>query len=99
MYQKNINSNEININLIQIDEEKTLFQEIKSFNKDEKKLFTEQKYKIILSRLKNFENPINNFFKKVQINHYNPEIKKNRLVLLKQVEKIFFKIANFSYLY
>ncbi|WP_261979503.1 glycine--tRNA ligase subunit beta [Buchnera aphidicola] len=98
-HKKYINNTEINISLIQKIEEKNLFEEINNFNQDTKKLFIEKKYKSILLRLKKFENPINNFFNQVQINHDNAEIKNNRLILLKTVEKIFFNIANFSFLY
>lgn len=99
VYKKYIINNEIDINLIQKEEEKLLFKEIKNFNHDTKKLFIEQNYKKILLRLKNFENPINNFFNQVKINHCDPKIKNNRLILLKKVETIFFRIANFSFLY
>ncbi|QFQ32871.1 glycine--tRNA ligase subunit beta [Buchnera aphidicola (Aphis fabae)] len=99
IHKQHIINNPININLMHMEEEKMLFKEIKNFNHDTKKLFIEKNYKTILLRLKNFENPINNFFNQVQINHCNPEIKNNRLILLKKVEKIFFNIANFSFLY
>lgn len=99
VYKKYIINNEIDINLMQKEEEKLLFKEIKNFNHDTKKLFIEQNYKKILLRLKNFENPINNFFNQVKINHCDPKIKNNRLILLKKVETIFFRIANFSFLY
>ncbi|WP_343154370.1 glycine--tRNA ligase subunit beta [Buchnera aphidicola (Aphis aurantii)] len=99
IHKKHININQININLIKTEEEKKLFKEIKNFNNDTKKLFIEKKYKLILLRLKNFEYPINNFFNQVQIDHFDPEIKNNRLILLKKVKENFFKVANFSYLY
>ncbi|ALD15098.1 glycine-tRNA synthetase subunit beta [Buchnera aphidicola (Aphis glycines)] len=99
VYKKDISNIKINTNLIQIEEEKNLFKEINSFNNDTKKLFMEKNYKIILSKLKNFEKPVNNFFDQVKINHCNIEIKNNRLILLKKIKNIFFKIAKFSYLY
>ncbi|QCI18124.1 glycine--tRNA ligase subunit beta [Buchnera aphidicola (Aphis nasturtii)] len=99
IHKKDISNIKINTNLIQIEEEKNLFKEITNFNNNTQKLFIEKNYKIILSKLKNFEKPINNFFNTVKINHCNSEIKNNRLILLKKVEKIFLKIANFSYLY
>lgn len=99
MNQQCIDNNKINYNLMQIKEEKILFEKIISFNHDTKKLFIEKNYKKILSRLINFTTPINNFFNQVQINHCNPEVKNNRLILLNKVKKIFFNIANFSYLY
>ncbi|QIQ41185.1 MAG: glycine--tRNA ligase subunit beta [Buchnera aphidicola (Aphis urticata)] len=99
IHKKDTSNIKMNIDLIQIEEENNLFKEITNFNKNTKQLFIEKNYKIILSRLKNLEKPINDFFNTVKINHCNSEIKNNRLILLKKVEKIFFKIANFSYLY
>ncbi|CAL4319720.1 Glycine--tRNA ligase beta subunit [Buchnera aphidicola (Protaphis terricola)] len=96
---KNINNNKININLIQTKEEKKFFEEIKIFNYNIKKLFKEKNYELILSEFKKIKYPVNEFFKKVRINDCNPEIKNNRLILLKKIEKIFFNIADFSYLY
>ncbi|WP_261979783.1 glycine--tRNA ligase subunit beta [Buchnera aphidicola] len=99
IYNKDLNNIKININLMQKEEEKNLLKSIQKFKNDTKKLFIEKNYKIILSRLKKLENPINNFFNQVQINHDDLKIKNNRLVLLKKLEKIFLKIANFSFLY
>ncbi|AYN24907.1 glycine--tRNA ligase subunit beta [Buchnera aphidicola] len=91
--------NQIKIELIKQTEEQDLFKEIKNFNDKTKKLFTEKKYKEILLAIKNLEKPVHNFFDKVQINHSNLEIKTNRLLFLIKIQKIFLKIAHFSYLY
>ncbi|UPT14510.1 glycine--tRNA ligase subunit beta [Buchnera aphidicola] len=99
VYKQDINNIKININLIKIEEEKNLFKEINNFNNDIKQLLIEKKYQIILLKLKNFEKPVNNFFDRAKINHCDIEIKNNRLILLKKIKTIFFKIANFSYLY
>lgn len=92
-------SNKMNIELIKQIEEKNLLEKIKNFNNKTKKLFIEKKYEEILLEIKKLEKPIDNFFDKVQINHSNIEMKKNRLLFLIKIQKIFLKIANFSYLY
>ncbi|CAL4326197.1 glycine--tRNA ligase subunit beta [Buchnera aphidicola] len=90
---------DINIKLIKKIEEKMLLNQMNNFNICTKKLFKEKKYKEILLEIKEFEQPINNFFSKVQIYDINSETRKNRLILLKKLEEMFYKITNFSYLY
>lgn len=89
----------INFKLMVEKEEIILFNQIEDFNIYTKNLFSEKKYKDILMKIKDLEKPIYNFFKKVKIYHYNSEIRLNRLLLLYTLKKIFFKIADFSYLY
>lgn len=92
-------SGNINIHLIKEIEEKILLDQVENFINQTKKLFIEKKYKKILFKINELEKPIKNFFNKVQINHNNPQIRINRLILLKKLEEIFSKIANFSYLF
>ncbi|QIQ41739.1 MAG: glycine--tRNA ligase subunit beta [Buchnera aphidicola (Microlophium carnosum)] len=92
-------SGRINIKLIQKEEEMILFNQIKKFKVDTKKLFLEKKYQDILIKIKELEKPICNFFNKVKINDSNSKIRLNRLLLLNALKKIFFSIADFSYLY
>ncbi|CAL4319863.1 glycine--tRNA ligase subunit beta [Buchnera aphidicola] len=84
--------------LIQIEERK-LLEIINDFNYTTKQLFIEKKYTEILLKTKLLIKPINTFFKKVQINHEDIEIQKNRVILLIKLRKIFLQITNFSYLY
>ncbi|QCI19714.1 MAG: glycine--tRNA ligase subunit beta [Buchnera aphidicola (Brevicoryne brassicae)] len=92
-------SGEININLIKKTEEITLFHTIENFDKFTKDLFKEKKYKEVLLKTKELEKPIYNFFDKIKIYHSDLNIRKNRLILLHKIIKIFSKITNFSYLY
>lgn len=90
---------DINKKLMIEKEEIILFNNIEEFDNYTKNLFLEKKYNDILIKIKSFENPIYNFFKKVKIYHSDSKIRLNRLRLLSKLKKIFFKIADFSYLY
>ncbi|WAI11899.1 MAG: glycine--tRNA ligase subunit beta [Buchnera aphidicola (Macrosiphum albifrons)] len=89
----------INIKLIKEAEEIILFNQIEKFKINTKNLFLEKKYQDILIKIKDFEQPISNFFKKVKIYDSNSKIRLNRLLLLNEIKKIFFTITDFSYLY
>ncbi|QCI20287.1 glycine--tRNA ligase subunit beta [Buchnera aphidicola (Brachycaudus cardui)] len=89
----------INIKLIKKTEEIELFTHIDTFNNNTKRLFEEKKYKEILLKIKELDKPIDNFFRNIKIYDDDLEIRNNRFVLLKKLEKIFTKIINFSYLY
>lgn len=92
-------STQINKKLLIKKEEKELLKIINNFNYSTKNLFIEKKYTNILLETILLIKPINNFFEKVQINHNNIEIQKNRLIFLIRLRKIFLKITNFSYLF
>lgn len=94
-----LKKDQFNIDLIQGKEEKKLFQEIEKFNKQTKKLFLQKKYIKILLKIIILEKPINNFFNTTTINHKCCNIRKNRLILLMTLKKIFSKITDFSFLY
>ncbi|QCO70705.1 glycine--tRNA ligase subunit beta [Buchnera aphidicola] len=89
----------INTKLIKEAEEIILFNQIEKFKINTKNLFLEKKYQDILIKIKDFEQPISNFFKKVKVYDTNAKIRLNRLLLLDEIKKIFFTITDFSYLY
>ncbi|WP_284443307.1 glycine--tRNA ligase subunit beta [Buchnera aphidicola] len=89
----------INTKLIKEAEEIILFNQIEKFKINTKNLFLEKKYQDILIKIKDFEQPISNFFKKVKVYDTNSKIRLNRLLLLDEIKKIFFTITDFSYLY
>jgi len=89
----------INIKLMIEEEEIILFHQIKNFIIHTKNLFLEKKYKNILIKIKDLDEPIHNFFNKVKIHHHISKIRLNRLILLSILRKILFKIIDFSYLY
>lgn len=97
--EKKIFSDKIDIQLIKHKEEIILLNKIYDFRNHTKILFSEKKYKEILFHIKDFEQPIYNFFRTVRIHHSNTQICLNRLILLNHLKIIFFKIADFSYLY
>lgn len=92
-------SGTINIDLMKQTEEIELFHIIENFDYFTKDLFIQKKYKEILLKTKELERPIYKFFEKIRICHSNVDIRKNRLILLKNIIKIFSKITDFSYLY
>ncbi|QCI15826.1 glycine--tRNA ligase subunit beta [Buchnera aphidicola] len=95
---KEING-DINLAIMKTTEEIILFNKLKKLHTDTKDLFKEKKYKEILLKIIDLEKPICNFFDKVTIYDCNSEIRINRLLLLYELKKFFFKITNFSYLY
>ncbi|MBF4806301.1 MAG: glycine--tRNA ligase subunit beta [Pseudoleptotrichia goodfellowii] len=83
------NAVSINENLFSTEEEKKLYSFAEELENIENKGFS-----ICTETLIENEKIINNFFDKVKINDENPEIKNNRISLLKKLEKISDKIIN-----
>ena len=83
------NAVSINENLFSTEEEKKLYSFADELENVENKGFS-----ICTETLIENEEIINNFFDKVKINDENPEIKNNRISLLKKLEKISDKIIN-----
>ena len=83
------NAVSINENLFSTEEEKKLYSFAEELENVENKGFF-----ICTETLIENEEIINNFFDKVKINDENPEIKNNRISLLKKLEKISDKIIN-----
>ncbi|WWO95456.1 MAG: glycine--tRNA ligase subunit beta [Candidatus Dasytiphilus stammeri] len=89
---------EIDLSLILEKEEKILNYSLMNLSKKLPTYFNNYKYECILRELITLYNPINNFFNCVPINISDHRLKINRLKLLIKIQKIFFKIADFSLL-
>ncbi|WWO99889.1 MAG: glycine--tRNA ligase subunit beta [Candidatus Dasytiphilus stammeri] len=89
---------EIDVSLLIQTEEKKLNDCMMDLTKKLQHYFNEQNYEVILKELIKLYDPINNFFKFVPININDNNLKINRLKLLIKLEKMWFRIADFSLL-
>ncbi|MCS7181255.1 MAG: glycine--tRNA ligase subunit beta, partial [bacterium] len=62
------------------------------------KLYNEKKYKDFLEEMGRWKEPVDNFFNNVFVMVENENIRENRLSLLKLIDNIFNKFADFSYI-
>ncbi|QJC34773.1 glycine--tRNA ligase subunit beta [Enterobacteriaceae endosymbiont of Donacia piscatrix] len=96
----NINIHEnINISLLKYKEEFILFNHINKLSKIIKYQIKNNEFYKILLILSELYYPINNFFKKIIINHKNNKIKKNRILILSKIQKFLSEITNLNKLY
>jgi glycyl-tRNA synthetase beta chain len=93
---KNNYERAVNIELFETEEEISLHEKIRSLSSQVEKLLSENKYNEAIRTLINLKNPINKFFDKVLVMDKREEIKNNRLTLVKTVQKLAFKICDFS---
>ncbi|QJC36362.1 glycine--tRNA ligase subunit beta [Enterobacteriaceae endosymbiont of Donacia simplex] len=93
------NLNKIDISLLKDKEEIILFKHILKLSKIFILKIKNNEYYNILLILSELYYPINNFFKKVIINHKDKKIKKNRILILYHIKKYFLKVINISNLY
>lgn len=77
-------------------EEKYLYEEVQRLTSQINRLLMEKRYEDAIKALMTLKNPINNFFDKVLVMDKREEIKINRLSLLKSIQTIALKIADFS---
>lgn len=80
------------------DEERTLSAAIDKVSTDVNSLFDKGDYKDALTHLSQIKKPVDDFFEKVMVNDENPEIRQNRLALLKRLSELFTHIADISLL-
>ncbi|MES2615193.1 MAG: glycine--tRNA ligase subunit beta [Bdellovibrionota bacterium] len=88
----------IQFDLLLAQEEKNLFEEVKTKKTRLSQLIQEQNYTDLLNELESLAQPLAQFFENVMVNDSNPQIKANRLALLFQVRKLYDDIADFSLL-
>jgi len=81
-------SAEVNLNKL-LDNKKT----------DLKPLFDNKDYNNILTNLANLQTPIDTFFDNVMVNSEDQNLKNNRLLLLKDIQSLFNKVADISELH
>jgi glycyl-tRNA synthetase beta chain len=86
----------VNVELFEQKEEGSLYEEIRSLSSQVEGLLSENRYNEAIRALTNLKDPINRFFDKVLVMDKREEIKNNRLALVKAVQRLAFKIADFS---
>ncbi|MEW6040108.1 MAG: glycine--tRNA ligase subunit beta, partial [Elusimicrobiota bacterium] len=99
--QKNISFNKdgaVQEVLLKEEEEKTLYQLVIKIESGITPLLEERNYHNVLLRLVSLRTPIDTFFEKVMVMADDPEIRANRLSLLKKIVFLFLKIADLSLL-
>lgn len=87
---------DININLLKEPAEINLNKLLINKNNELSDLFINQQYNNILQKLADLQNPIDNFFDSVMVNAEDSNLKNNRLLLLKNVQNLFNKVADIA---
>ncbi|HMK61732.1 MAG TPA: glycine--tRNA ligase subunit beta [Dissulfurispiraceae bacterium] len=89
-------ASEINKSLLALDEEKSLHNAVERATPLIADCIKDEKYLEAVDVLITLKDVVNNFFDKVLIMDKNEEIKQNRLALLKSVQALGLRIADFS---
>ena len=84
--------------LMTSQEEKALSAAIAAVAADVNALFDRGDYKEALTHLAQLKKPVDDFFDKVMVNDENPDIRNNRLALLKELSNLFTHVADISLL-
>ena len=87
---------EINPELIKLDAEQVLYKAFEAVQVVAGELIEKQDYIGALDVLKKLSAPIDSFFDSVMVMDENPEVRKNRLALLKSVDNLISEIADFK---
>lgn len=80
------------------NEEKALSAAIDKVSSDVHALFDRGDYKDALTHLSQLKKPVDDFFDRVMVNDENPDIRQNRLALLKRLSELFTHVADISLL-
>ena len=91
-------STEINTDILNLEEEKALFEEVKRIENLVEPLLAEQQYEKSLLLLSELRSPVDRFFDEVMVNDTDPELRANRLALLAALKGQFDRIADLSIL-
>ena len=89
---------DINLNLLESDVEKALFDCIERVEKIVVPLYSSGEYGTILSELANLREPVDAFFEHVMVMVENESIKQNRLCLLARLQNLLQGVADISLL-
>ena len=87
---------EVNENLIKLDAEQKLYQAFNAVKVVAGELIDKKDFNGALDALKKLSAPVDGFFDSVMVMDENLDIRKNRLALLKSIDNLFSKIADFS---
>jgi glycyl-tRNA synthetase beta chain len=96
--KKRIEYGEFNEELLKDETEKELYQFLIGNKEKMEKYFNEKKYNEFLEEMRKWKNPIDKFFDDVFVMVEDEKIRNNRLSLLKMINDIFIKFADFSYI-
>jgi len=93
-----LESNTISEDVLVIEEERTLFAEIKRVSGDLNLLYKKADYAAALALLAGLSVAVENFFDKVMVMDNDPQVRNNRLNLLAELKGLFDRIANLALL-
>jgi glycyl-tRNA synthetase beta chain len=86
----------VNAEMFVQEEEKNLYEEVESITPEINSLLEENEYYDAIRLLSSLEESINSFFDNVLVMDKNEEIKNNRLSLIKNIQQLALRIADFS---
>ena len=89
---------EFNEELLKEDTEKKLYQFLIENKEKMEKYYNEKKYNEFLEEMRRWKEPVDKFFDDVFVMVEDEKIRNNRLSLLKMINDIFIKFADFSYI-
>lgn len=93
---KKADSAEVDANLIQLEAEQVLYKAFEAVKIVAGELIDKKDFIGALDALKKLSAPIDSFFDSVMVMDENLEVRKNRLALLKSIDEVFAKIADFG---
>ena len=93
-----LEDNTIKDDLLVIEEERTLFKEVKRISNDLKPLYEKADYTAALTLLAGLSAVVEAFFDKVMVMDDDPQVRTNRLGLLAELKGLFDRIANLALL-
>ncbi|URL01694.1 glycine--tRNA ligase subunit beta [Avibacterium sp. 20-126] len=79
-------------------EEKALAQSVLALQSEVQPLIAQGDYVAVLDKLANLRQPVDNFFEKVMVNAEDPQLRQNRLAILKTLQGLFLQVADISLL-
>ena len=82
--------------MLVIEEERLLFEDIRSISKNLKELYRESNYTDALTLLAGLSTSIEAFFDKVMVMDEDVEVRNNRLNLLATLKGLFDQVANLA---
>ncbi|MFZ7234319.1 glycine--tRNA ligase subunit beta [Avibacterium avium] len=79
-------------------EEKALAESVLALQSKVQPLIAKGDYVAVLDKLANLRQPVDNFFEKVMVNAEDPQLRQNRLAILKTLQGLFLQVADISLL-
>jgi len=89
---------EVSSSLFEEEAEKSLSVEITACQNELSSVFEQRKYTQALTRLARLQQPVDFFFDNVMVMANDETVRNNRLALLKQLQSLFLRVADISYL-